>query len=129
MGMALWLTACQAQITPLPTVAVPLTAPAPATRPLAGAAGLDDPLYPTLGNGGYDVLHYDIDLKVDVDSNSLNGATTISARATQALSAFNLDFSGLTIGQVTVNGAPARYRRQASELTIRRCSLCKPILY
>lgn len=118
MGMALWLTACQAQITPLPTVAVPLTAPAPATRPLAGAAGLDDPLYPTLGNGGYDVLHYDIDLKVDVDSNSLNGATTISARATQALSAFNLDFSGLTIGQVTVNGAPARYRRQASELTI-----------
>jgi aminopeptidase N len=116
--LALWLTACRPQNTLMPTAAVRVTAPAPASKPLAGAAGLGDPLYPALGNGGYDVLHYAIDLTVDVASNTLTGATMISARSTQALSAFNLDFSGLTIGQVTVNDAPARYRRQNTELTI-----------
>ena len=45
--------------------------------------GLGDPLYPGLGNGGYDVLHYTIDLDVDVESNFINGEARIEAKATQ----------------------------------------------
>ncbi len=30
-------------------------------QPTPGAAGIGDSLYPTLGNGGYDVEHYDLD--------------------------------------------------------------------
>jgi hypothetical protein len=30
--------------------------------PSPGAAGLNDRLFPQLGNGGYDVQHYDLDV-------------------------------------------------------------------
>ena len=46
---------------PRPT-ALPGLASASA-RPTPGAAGIGDPLFPTLGNGGYDVKHYDLDLR------------------------------------------------------------------
>jgi aminopeptidase N len=83
-----------------------------------GADGLGDPSYPLLGNGGYDVQHYTIDLVVDMEVNTIAGTTTIEAQATQALSAFNLDFLGLEISRVEVNGTPADYRRDGGELTI-----------
>lgn len=120
LGLALWAAACQPQTAPAPTTAVTEIPPAPGATLAApaGAAGLGDPLYPALGNGGYDVQHYTIDLTVDVVRNMLDGVTTITAHATQPLSAFNLDFSGLTITRVTVNGQSADYRRQGSETTI-----------
>jgi hypothetical protein len=34
-----------------------------AGQPTPGSAGLGDRLYPTLGNGGYDALHYNLDLR------------------------------------------------------------------
>ncbi len=84
----------------------------------AGADGLGDPLYPQGGNGGYDAIHYTIELAVDMATNEIDGATTIDAMTTQELSAFNLDFHGLEIGRVTVNGAPAAFSRNGDELTI-----------
>lgn len=111
IALALGLAACQPASPAAPTAS-------PAAPSAAGAAGLGDPLYPALGNGGYDVQHYAIDLTVDVARNTLDGAVTITANATQALSAFNLDFSGLTVGHVTVNGQPANFQRQGSEMTI-----------
>ena len=54
-----------------------------------GSAGLGDPLYPGLGNGGYDVSHYTLELDVDVDANFIRGEAGIEAKATQSLSAFN----------------------------------------
>ena len=83
-----------------------------------GGAGLGDPLYPTLGNGGYDVSHYDIKLDVDVVENFITGSTSIEAVATQGLSSFNLDFRGLTVLGVTVNGEPAEFTRGDYELTV-----------
>lgn len=83
-----------------------------------GADGIGDAYYPQLGNGGYDALHYTLELSIDPIGNTLSGNCTIEARATQSLSAFNLDFSGLTIEQVTVNGQAAEYQRKESELTI-----------
>ena len=84
-----------------------------------GASGLGDSLYPGFGNSGYDAQHYTLDLNVtDVATSTLIGKTTIDAKATQALSSFNLDFIGFTIDSITVNGQPATYSRIGQELTI-----------
>ena len=66
-----------------------LAAPAAATAASPGAPGLGDRLAPGLGNGGYDVLHYDLDLRyaTRAPSQSVDGTVTILAQATQSLSA------------------------------------------
>jgi aminopeptidase N len=86
----------------------------------AGAAGLDDPYYPLLGNGGYDVTHYDLDIGWHPDDTSITGTTTIEAEATQALSSFNVDLlADLAVDEVTVDGAEATAeRRDDHEVTI-----------
>jgi len=85
----------------------------------AGEAGLGDGFYPLLGNGGYNVLHYSIDLDVDPASNTIAAVTTITALAEQDLSAFNLDLSGLEVHDVTIDGVAAGFSRSGSELTVR----------
>ncbi len=88
------------------------TAPAAAaSEPTAGAPGVGDRLFPLLGNGGYDARHYTIELTVDVANNAVEATTTVVAQATQALSAFNLDFAGPPITRVEVDGAAARHER------------------
>jgi aminopeptidase N len=84
----------------------------------AGLSGIGDTYYPGLGNGGYDVSHYTIVLDVDPEANTLQGSTTIEATATEDLTAFYLDFAGLDIDQVTVDGAAAGFTRQGGELRI-----------
>lgn len=83
-----------------------------------GSDGLGDSFYPTLGNGGYDVLHYDITLAVDYDANTIEATTTLESVATQDLDTFNLDFQGLEIITLEVNGEAAAYSRNGAELTI-----------
>ncbi|MCC7445820.1 MAG: M1 family metallopeptidase [Anaerolineae bacterium] len=90
-----------------------------AEAPQPGADGLGDPLYPQLGNGGYDAIHYAMDLTADLTSGALTNTVTLDAKATQDLSAFNLDFVGFDITKLTVNGAPAEYTRSGHELTIK----------
>jgi aminopeptidase N len=89
-------------------------------RPSPGAPGIGDRLFPTLGNGGYDVLHYDLDLRyaTAAPSQGIDGTATIVARATQSLSRFDLDFGGSSVGAVAVNGRPARFARVGDELVI-----------
>lgn len=75
-----------------------------------GSESAGDPIYPQVGNGGYDALHYAIELDYDPASNRLEAGTraTITARATQDLSRFSLDFQReLEIDSVTVDGLPA----------------------
>jgi len=84
----------------------------------AGAASLNDPYFPDLGNGGYDVSHYDIDLTVDTTSAELDAVTTITAVADETLATFNLDFVGLDISSVMVDGLEANYVREGPELRI-----------
>ncbi|MFJ9434082.1 M1 family aminopeptidase [Streptomyces sp. NPDC101490] len=88
-------------------------------RGTPGAAGLRDPYFPKLGNGGYDVRHYALTLAYDPASGRLSGTADITARATQDLSAFNLDLAGLTVGTTTVDGVPAAANRAGNELTLR----------
>ncbi|KQX10761.1 metallopeptidase [Streptomyces sp. Root431] len=84
-----------------------------------GAAGLRDPYFPRLGNGGYDVRHYALSLAYDPGTGRLDGTAEITARAGQDLSAFNLDLAGLRVSGATVDGAPAAYNRAGNELTLR----------
>ena len=59
-----------------------------------GAPGVGDDYFPLYGNGGYDVRHYLLQVSYDPATDRLVGVATISARATQNLSRFNLDFVG-----------------------------------
>jgi hypothetical protein len=97
---------------------VGLVTAAPQEKATAGAAGLGDPYYPFDGNGGYDVQHYDLDLAYEPDTDVLSGVATITADATQALSRFNLDFDGLTVLSITVNGSAVKWHRARGELVI-----------
>jgi aminopeptidase N len=83
-----------------------------------GAPGVGDPYYPGLGNGGYDVEHYTLDLTWQADEGRLDGVATIEATATQDLSSFNLDLSGLDVSAATVAGEAAEVAHDARELVI-----------
>jgi hypothetical protein len=83
-----------------------------------GAPGAGDPYFPLYGNGGYDVRHYRLEVTYDPATDRLTGTATITARATQDLSAFNLDLTGLTVGSVTVDSRAATWSRSGGELTV-----------
>lgn len=98
-------------------------APAPATAqeaPSPGAADIGDPLFPGLGNGGYDVVHYTLDLRYASTApvQTVPAVVTVQARSTQALSRFNLDFRGDAVDSVEVDGASATFSRDGEELVV-----------
>ncbi len=100
-----------------------LLAAAPAAAQSPGAMSLGDPLFPQIGNGGYDVAHYDIGLSYDPASNRLlpGTETRIEARSRQALSRFSLDFQrDLAITSVTVDGVPAAFSRRNAKPRLAR---------
>src|SRR5690554_3370006 len=80
--------------------------------------GLGDPYFPKAGNGGYDVGHYDLDVKYDPVTDTLTGTARITATATADLSRFNLDFRQLATKSVTVDGEPAKTERIGDELVV-----------
>lgn len=94
------------------------TIPPTGTPDCVGAPGIGDPYFPALGNGGYDVQHYTLDLAVDMAASLLDATASIEAQATQELCQFNLDFHGFDIGAVTVNGQPASFAREPGELVV-----------
>ena len=101
-------------------IAAPAAVAKPPSTPSAGAAGIGDRLFLTLGNGGYDAQHYTLSLRYPTAARSQTvvGTLTMDAVATQALSRFNLDFDGDAVSAVTVNGRPAAFGVQGEELVI-----------
>ena len=89
----------------------------PANPPVQ-TLGIGDEYFPQLGNPGYDVEHYTLDMVFDPETTKLEAVATISARATMELDTVNLDFSSLTISAVFVDGAPAGFTAADEELTI-----------
>jgi aminopeptidase N len=75
---------------------------------------IGDPLFPQVGNRGYDVKHYDIALDYDPTANAFNPGTetTITAKAKKSLSRFSLDFQDLDVSAVEVNGRPAEFTQK-----------------
>ncbi|WP_326693875.1 M1 family metallopeptidase [Streptomyces sp. NBC_01766] len=92
-------------------VAAALPAPVP--------LGIGDPLFPYLGNPGYDVLSYDIGLTYPGSNDKpLEAVTRIDARATAPLDRVNLDFARGTVRSVEVNGARARFATAGEDLVV-----------
>jgi hypothetical protein len=83
-----------------------------------GAAGAGDPYFPLDGNGGYNARHYVLDITYNPATDVLDGVATIRLRAMQNLSRFNLDFDGLRVQSITVDGRPATWTRGQGELRI-----------
>src|ERR1700742_887559 len=81
-----------------------------------GSRSVGDRLLPALGNGGYDVQHYDLAIDYDPVANAMTSSATIDAVAKQGLSELSLDFRGMTVSSVTVDGAPASFARDADQL-------------
>ncbi len=85
---------------------------------LSDPAGIGDPYFPLMGNSGYDVLHYNIDLDVALAQQMVRAVVTIDLQALATLEQFHLDFSGPKIDALEVNGTPAAFERRASELIV-----------
>jgi hypothetical protein len=94
-------------------IALVLAAPASAQFS-PGARTLGEPylFLQHIGNGGYDALHYDLTIDYDPIAHSMVSSTDITARATQGLSEFSLDFVPYyTVSSIKVNGVDATWTR------------------
>jgi aminopeptidase N len=95
------------------------TVPGTTTTTAGGdASGIGDSYFPELGNPGYDVEHYLVDLAVDPATNTVAGEVVITAVATADLEDFHLDLLGLTVDSVAVDGAAAGFTREEAELIV-----------
>jgi aminopeptidase N len=93
--------------------------PVAGTACAAGSSSIGDAYFPLMGNGGYDALHYTLDLDLDVPGGSIRtGTAVIDAVALIELCAFNLDFRGLDVIEISVDGVPATFSRREAELTV-----------
>jgi aminopeptidase N len=94
-----------------------LVVPASAGTGSPGGQTIGDPYYPTDGNNGYDVQHYDLRLKYQPGADQLSGTATILANTTQDLSSFSFDF-GLHTKSVLVDNRPAKFESRNAKLLI-----------
>ncbi|MEV5576244.1 M1 family metallopeptidase [Spirillospora sp. NPDC052269] len=84
-----------------------------------GSSGLGDAYFPSAGNGGYHVSHYDVALAyAGHASGRVDATVTLTASATQPLTRFDLDFRGPKVTAVTVDGRPATFTRSGQELVV-----------
>ena len=87
--------------------------------PALGTATLGDPYTPLSGNVGYSVDHYDLALDYRVLTNRLAATATITATATTPLTKFSLDFAGLSIERLTVDGQrPKKLAQTTRKVTV-----------
>ncbi|GKQ38804.1 zinc metalloprotease [Streptomyces sp. A012304] len=111
LGTAAALTAAPAaHATPAPAPEKSKDNPGPET--------LGDPVYPDLGNDGYRVSAYHLDLAYDATTALVDAAVTLEIRTTQWLSRFSLDALGLDIRSVRVGGRTAGFEQVAEKLRI-----------
>jgi aminopeptidase N len=107
-----------ARLGALATAAASFLVIAASSAPTPGADGIGDSYFPQLGNGGFDARHYALDVAYNPDTDRLDGRTTLTARATQSLSSFDLDLQKLEVTRVEVNGRRADFTRDGDEIHI-----------
>ena len=84
-----------------------------------GAESVDDPYFPEIGNGGYDVTHYDLDLTVDIAGvDAIQAVATIELDAIIDLDRFSFDFTGLTVSGADIDGEPAQFEQADNKLRL-----------
>ncbi|MFF0413899.1 M1 family metallopeptidase [Kitasatospora sp. NPDC004745] len=90
-----------------------------ASVPTATAAdGLGDPVFPSLGNTGYDALAYDLSFDYRADTRTVDATAVITARPSRTLRSLRLDALGLTVRAVRVDGRPAGFTVRDAKLTV-----------
>lgn len=89
-----------------------------ADGPIDGAPSIGDPYRPREGNAGYDVAHYDLDLRVEPRRRTIHGTAIITLTPTVDLRSFTFDFAGFTVSTVTVDGAAAQVERPDRKLRV-----------
>ncbi|WP_237154013.1 M1 family metallopeptidase [Oryzibacter oryziterrae] len=82
------------------------------------AQAASDPFFPTFGNAGIDVQHYDLALTVDPVPAHIAGKATLLVKATANLTSFSLDLHALTVSSVKVNLKTASFNQSNDKLTI-----------
>lgn len=98
-----------------------------APEKVSGAPFIDLDFSPEIGNTGYDVLHYDLDLSIDPESRQIDGTATLAMRATyHHLAAFTLDFTVMIPTDVRINGTPVQFEAIGNKLSI---TLDEPLAY
>jgi aminopeptidase N len=90
-----------------------------AAAPPPGDAGIGDPYFPLDGNGGIDVVSYDIHDRYAFGSGRLSGWTDLRLRGTEAVASFSLDLL-LDVERVEVEGRRVDFRQRPHELRIER---------
>ncbi|MER5430070.1 M1 family metallopeptidase [Streptomyces sp. NPDC002588] len=83
-----------------------------------GPETLGDPVFPALGNDGYRVGAYHLDLSYDATTTLVDATATLEIRTTQDLSRLSLDALGLDIRSVRVDGRPAGFEAADEKLRI-----------
>lgn len=86
--------------------------------PIDGGPGRGDSYFSNLGNGGYDALHYDLDITLDATLDQLTGVVKVKAKALHALKSFNLELHQFEIDALEVDGVAAPYTRDGLEMTV-----------
>ncbi len=124
LAAAVVLASCTTSVTPVdlpppdPTVAPPASTAVEEVIGEFGAPGIGDRLYPELGNGGYDVERYRLELEVGTDW-SVNAVARIDLVPLENLSGFNLDLAGLDVESVEVEGfETVAFEHQSRELAV-----------
>ncbi len=90
----------------------------PATTLPDGAADGGDLAAPGLGNGGYRVEHYDLDLTVGPDLVELSATARVDVRVDERIGSLSLDLRGLDVTAVRVDGEPVEAVRRSDELRV-----------
>ncbi|MER6070212.1 M1 family metallopeptidase [Streptomyces sp. NPDC001817] len=83
-----------------------------------GPETLGDPVFPALGNDGYGVSAYHLDLSYDPTTKLVEATATLRVRTTRALTRLSLDALGLDIGSVSVCGRTAGWEQADEKLRI-----------
>ncbi|SFR70659.1 Peptidase family M1 [Agromyces sp. CF514] len=102
-------------------------AAASADEPIDGARTSNDPMFPNVGNGGYDALDYDVAIAWTPNAaqsgstiaGTIAATSTMTATAPQPLKSFSLDFEGLDVDSVTVDGVDAAWTRDVDPAAIK----------
>jgi aminopeptidase N len=101
----------------------PSPAPSPSATSSAAASGVSTPVedrvYPEVGDPGVDALHYQLDVRWDRRTRTLDGHETVRLRATADADHLQLDLAAdLTVSAVTVGGRKAGFEHDGKDLVV-----------
>lgn len=84
-----------------------------------GGESSGDPYYPEVGNTGYDVASYDLDLTIDVAGiDTLSGIANIELRTQAPLDRLSFDLVGLNVESTSIDGVAATHEQTADKLRV-----------